>query len=333
MRTGLIAITLLACVQPARAQVVLKLGTLAPQGSAWHEILREMGREWEEASAGAVKLKIYAGGTQGGEGDMIRKLGIGQLQAAALTNVGMHDLIPLPKALSTPLFFASEAEADCALEAVRPTIEGALHERGYAVIHWSRLGALYLFCDAPRRTPAEMAQARFFAQEGDNAAADAWRAVGFRPVQLSATDLYPALATGMIECVPSLPVYVLTAHLHEKARHMMDLAWGHMYGATIVRRDTWERIPADVRPRLLEIARRRGAAADAEVRRLNADALAAMQRQGLTVTPVDAGPWREVMTKAHTLLRGQVVPAPFYDELVRVRATCRARAAGAPARP
>ena len=32
------------------------------------------------------------------------------------------------------------------------------------------------------------------------------------------------------------------------------------------------------------------------------------------------------------LLRGHVVPAPFYDELVRVRAACRARAPAA-ARP
>jgi TRAP-type C4-dicarboxylate transport system substrate-binding protein len=135
----------------------------------------------------------------------------------------------------------------------------------------------------------------------------------------------------MIECVPSLPVYVLTARLHDKARHMMDLAWGHMYGATLVRRDAWERIPAELRGRLLASARRRGEAADAEVRRLNADALAAMKNQGLTVTHVDAAPWRAAMEKAHPLLRGHVVPAAFYDELARVREACRKRPAG-PAR-
>jgi TRAP-type C4-dicarboxylate transport system substrate-binding protein len=332
MKIPLISMALLALAPPAQAQVVLKLGTLAPQGSAWHEILREMGREWEQAAGGTVKLKIYAGGTQGNEGDMIRKLGIGQLQAAALTNVGMHDLVPEPKALSTPLFFASEEEADCVLEDVRPVVEAGLARRGYAVVHWSRLGALYLFCDAPRRTPADMANARFFAQEGDDRAADAWRAAGFRPVQLSAADLYPSLATGMIECVPSLPVYVLTARLHEKARHMMDLAWGHMYGATLVRRDAWEKIPPELRARLLEIARRRGEAADAEVRKLNADALAAMGRQGLTVTPVDPAPWRAAMQKAHPMLRGDVVPAAFYDEVVRARDACRARGAATPGR-
>jgi hypothetical protein len=125
-----------------------------------------------------------------------------------------------------------------------------------------------------------MAEARFFAQEGDDRAADAWRAAGFRPVQLSATDLYPALATGMIECVPSLPVYVLTARLRQ-AKHMMDPP-GAMYGATVARRDAWGG-SAELRPSP-RIARRRGEAADAEVRRLNADALAAMRGQGLRVT-------------------------------------------------
>src|SRR5512133_2687576 len=81
MRILLIATALLAAAPAHAGPVVLKLGTLAPQASAWHEILKEMGREWEEASAGTVKLKVYAGGTQGSEGDMIRKLGIGQLQA------------------------------------------------------------------------------------------------------------------------------------------------------------------------------------------------------------------------------------------------------------
>ena len=58
--------------------VVLKVGTMAPVGSAWHEALKDLARRWEEASRGRVKLRVYAGGTQGSEGDMQRKLAIGQ---------------------------------------------------------------------------------------------------------------------------------------------------------------------------------------------------------------------------------------------------------------
>ncbi len=326
----LVSIALIAATSArADAPVVLKLGTLAPQGSAWHELLKDMGQRWSQASGGGVALKIYAGGAQGSEGDMIRKMSIGQLQAAALSNVGMHDITPEPKGLSIPLFFAGEAEAECAFEAVRPVLEEALARRGFAVVHWSRLGALYLYCTQPRRTPAEMASAKFFAQEGDPRAADGWRAAGFRVVQLAATDLYPALQTGMVDCVPSLPLYVLTARLFEKARYMADLPWGYMYGATVVRRDAWERVPADVRSTLAAIARETGAKADAEARRMNGDALAAMGRQGLSVVSVDPAPWRAAMAKGYGHLRGDVVPAPFYDAIATARDACRARGPGA----
>jgi len=309
--------------EPARAQTVVKLGTLAPQGSAWHEILKDVGRRWSEATGGTVTLRIYAGGVQGGEGDMIRKLRIGQLQAAALTNVGLHDVTPEPKGLSVPLLFTGEGEAECVFDAVRPELEAALGKQGLVVLHWSRIGALHLFCSSPRRTPAEMADTRFFAQEGDDRAAAAWRAAGFRPVQLAATDLYMALHTGMVECVPSLPLYVLTARLFEKARFMNDLPWGFMYGATVIRRDAWERISPDLRAALVTAAREGGLAADREVIRLNSDALAAMKARGLEVVPVDAAPWRAAMARAYPDLRGGVVPAGFFDSLMGARDRCR----------
>jgi len=119
-------LVLAAADVPAQTPTVVKLGTLAPNGSAWHEILKDIGHRWSEASSGAVTLRIYAGGVQGGEGDMIRKLRIGQLQAAALSNVGLHDVTPEPKGLSLPLLFADEAEAECVFDAVRPDLDAAL---------------------------------------------------------------------------------------------------------------------------------------------------------------------------------------------------------------
>jgi TRAP-type C4-dicarboxylate transport system substrate-binding protein len=319
-----LAASLLLAASGGEAQVVVKLGTLAPHGSAWHEILKDLGRSWAEASGGAVTLKVYAGGVQGSEGDMIRKLGIGQLQAAALTNVGMQDITTEPKALSIPLLFADERQADCAFEAVRPELDEALLRRSYVVLHWSRLGPMHLFCTEARRTPAELAGARLFAQDGDPKANDAWREAGFRPVVLASTDMLPALQTGMIDCVPSLPLYVLTAALYDRARHMLDLPWGHLYGATIVRRDAWERIAPELRARLLEASRAAGRASDAVTKRLSADALVEMKRRGLVVEHADAAPWKEVMARLHPRIRGELVPAPFFDRLVAARDKCAA---------
>ncbi len=103
MRKLALGLALAALASTASAQeVVVKLGTLAPNGSTWHNLLKEMGERWAQASGGKVKLRIYAGGTQGSEGDMVRKMAVGQLQAAAITNVGMHDIVKEPQAISAP---------------------------------------------------------------------------------------------------------------------------------------------------------------------------------------------------------------------------------------
>jgi TRAP-type C4-dicarboxylate transport system substrate-binding protein len=310
----------------AQAQVTIKLGTLAPAGSTWHEILKELGQQWEQASGGQVKLKVYAGGTQGSEGDMVRKMGIGQLQGASISNIGMHDVLPEPQMLSLPLFFTDEAELECTFAKSRAQIEAAFAAKNYVVLQWSRVGAMSMFCDKPFRTPAEMAAAgaKVFAWEGDPKSVDAWRAAGFRPVVLSSTDVVPSLQTGMINCITNVPLYILTTRLFEKANHMVDLPWGFIYGATIVRKDTWEKIAPETRTKLQAIAVELGRKVDAEVRRLNVDAVAAMKKQGLQVVSVEAKPWREAMEKSYPVVRGGVVPAAWFDEVKASRDQCRA---------
>jgi len=55
------------------AQTVIRLGTLVPKGSRWHDILLNMGDEWKKASGGKIELKIYPGGEQGDERRWSRK--------------------------------------------------------------------------------------------------------------------------------------------------------------------------------------------------------------------------------------------------------------------
>lgn len=205
-----------------------------PTSSAWHDLLKELGQAWERESGGLVKVKVYPGGAQGSEGEMVRKLGIGQLQAAALSSVGLHDVVPEPQPLSASLLFRGEAELACAFDRVKPALAAAFERKGLVVAQWSLVGPVSFFCNAPVRTPAELAGKRMFAWEGDPGTVEAWRQAGFQPVVLSSTDLVPALQTGMVDCVGSVPLYVLTARLLQRARWQVDLAWSHLTGATVV---------------------------------------------------------------------------------------------------
>jgi TRAP-type transport system periplasmic protein len=330
VRKIVLALALAAAAPIASAQeVTIKLGTLAPNGSTWHNLLKEMGERWAEVSGGRVKLRIYAGGTQGSEGDMVRKMAVGQLHAAAITSVGMHDIVKEPQALSVPGMIESEAEYDYVFSKAEPKLDQLLESKGYVPLHWSQVGFIKIFCTKPYRTPAEISDAKMFAWDGDPASVEAWKAAGFRPVVLSSTDMVPSLQTGMINCIANVPLYMLTARLFERASHMIDVPWGYLVGATLVRKDAWDKVPADLRPKLLAIARELGARIDADVHKLNEDAIAAMRKQGLDVVKVEPGPWRATAEKAWPVVRGKVVPAPFFDEVVRYRDEFRAKAAKA----
>jgi TRAP-type C4-dicarboxylate transport system substrate-binding protein len=104
---------------------------------------------------------------------------------------------------------------------------------------------------------------------------------------------------------------------------MLDVPLGFVLGATLVRKDAWERIAPEVRGRLVQISRAVGEKIDADIRRLNADAVDAMRRQGLAVVPVDREQWRPAPEKSWTVIRGEVVPADFFDEVQSARDACR----------
>lgn len=323
MMRRLMMAAVLVAAQVAMAQdVTIKLGTLAPQGSTWHSLLKELAEKWGEASGGKVKLKIYAGGTQGSEGDMVRKMGVGQLQAASITNVGLHDIVAEPMIFSAPGIVNERDFADI-FPKLEPQLNASIEARGYVVLSWAQVGTVGIFCTKPYATPEAAADGKFFAWDGDPASVEAFKLVGFRPVVLSSTDIVPSLQTGMITCVSQVPAYMLTARLFDKANHMVDYPWSYLVGATVVKKDTWDKVPADVKPKLLAIAKEINGRIDAEVKRLNDDAVVAMKKQGLTVVKVDPAPWEKAAQRSWPAVRGKVVPEAFFDQVVKLRDEAR----------
>src|SRR6185369_3099257 len=123
LRIAPIAFAAILHAGAAVAAAPLKLATLAPEGSPWHDLLVDIGQGWRTASSGQVTVRIYAGGVAGDEADMIRKMRIGQLQLAALTGVGLSEIAPEIQALQMPMMFDSYAELDYVRDRLAPTLE------------------------------------------------------------------------------------------------------------------------------------------------------------------------------------------------------------------
>jgi TRAP-type C4-dicarboxylate transport system substrate-binding protein len=321
-----LALTLAATSAPAQTAVRIKLGTLAPQGSTWHQQMVSMAQDFSKASNGKVELKIYAGGTQGNEGEMIRKMSIGQLHAASITAIGLHEITPEPQAEDVPFMIDSYQEYDYVHERVRGRLEEAIAQRSYQVLQWGEVGFVYLFSTQPYRSPSDFGNGKVFTWNGDPGAEAAWKAAGFHPVVLSSTDLVPALTSGMINIIGQSPLYAYTTNLYSRAGNMLNLPWGFLTGATVVRKDAWEKIPKDVRQELLKIAEDYSKKTRDDVRKQNEDAIQQMKKRGLKVNaPLDLPGWHQAADRAKEVVRGKVVPAGIYDEVMRLRDEYRAQ--------
>jgi TRAP-type C4-dicarboxylate transport system substrate-binding protein len=311
----------------ARAEVTIKLATMAPDGSTWHVTLKKIAEQWATASNGQVKLKIFAGGVQGDEGDVVKKMRIGQLHAGALTAIGLKDVAPEPTAVCAPLMITSYPELDYVMDKVGPKLEKSVADKGFVVLTWTDTGTMYFFSQKPAATPADMASQKVFAVSGDPVAEDAWRSAGFTPVVLSSVNMIPSLQTGMVNAFTSTPLIALSLGWYSSAKNMTLAPWGMLVGALVVSKKTWDKVPADLQPKLLEIVRAEALNLKVDARKQEAQALKAMQDKGLNVvtpTAPQLALWNGLEGKVNTVVRGKVVPEAIFDDVKKARDEFRA---------
>ena len=319
----------------AAGPIVIKMATLIPEGSSWHRILKESADRWNKISNGQVKVIIYAGGTQGDDPDLVRKLRLGTLNAALLSSVGVGELDKAIWALSIPMAYNDYDEMYYVHEKMRPRLEASMEEKGLIVLNWEDAGWGHFFTQKPVATPDDMRALKLFVWAGDTKSIEIWRAAKFNPVPLPGPELATALQTGLVNAFTApAPVAVITRS-YENAKNMTNLNWGILLGATVINKSVWERIPADIRPKLLEESHETGLRLQKEVREGAAADIEAMKKRGLNVVEVDAKTkdlWRSAVEPVYPKMRNEFMPSWAYDDAMKYRDEYRKAHASAPAK-
>jgi len=304
----------------ASAQTI-KMGTLAPEGSVWHNVLRDMAEEWSEISNGRIRVRIYPGGVAGDDADMVRKVRIGQLQAAALTGVGMSNVTEEISIFQMPMLLHSDAELDYVRDRLAPKLEALMEAKGFKVLYWSEVGWVYLFSNKPVQRPADLKPLKIWVWAGDAAWADALKDGGYQPVPLPATEIHTALTSGLVDAFSTTPVAALSFQWFGQAKNMMAMKWAPLTAAVVISKRTWDSIPEELRPEIMAAAQRAGDKAKVEIRSLEAEAVAAMQSYGLAVnqvTPAMAAEWQAEIETTYPKLLGKSIPEDIYHEVAAI---------------
>ena len=57
-------------------------------------VMTDLSKDLEKATGGKLKFKFYPGAMAGEDKDVVKKIRIGQLQAAGFTGVGLGEIAP-----------------------------------------------------------------------------------------------------------------------------------------------------------------------------------------------------------------------------------------------
>lgn len=317
------ALALELCPGAAEAQAPrVKLATLAPRGTIYHQVLLEMGQSWRHAEAPGAVFTVFSDGVQGGEADIVRRMRLGQLDAALMSVIGLSEIEAGAAALQyMPLMFRSWEEVDLAGRHVRPVLEKRFLDKGFVVLFWVEAGWVRFFSKEPALHPDDFKRMKMFAWAGGPEQVALMKAMGYQPVVLETADILPGLQTGLINAVPVTAMWALTVQIDATARHMLDIRWVPIVGAAVVTRRAWDGMTPAGRQALQAGAARAGERLRAQRETSDLDAVEAMKKRGLQVhslTPQLEAEWRQLAENAYPKIRGGMVPADMFDAVQRV---------------
>jgi TRAP-type transport system periplasmic protein len=319
-----------ATVRPTLAaeSVKVRLGTLVPKGSSYFKILQEMGEAWRKVQGEGSSFTIYGDGSQGGEADMVRRMRVGQLNAALLSATGLGEIDRSVVALQAiPMLFGDWEEVDGVRERTRKMFEARMAEKGFIVLAWGDAGWVRYFSKEPAVTPTDFKRTKLFTWSGSTEQADLMKALGYTPVPLETADILPSLQTGLINAVPTTPFFALTSQLSGVAPQMLDLKWAPLVGAAVITRKAWDSMNPAARDELQRVGEKAGQDIRLRGRQEDLESIEAMKKRGLKVTvptPAVETEWRAFAESAYPRIRGGIVPADTFDEIQRVLAEFRA---------
>jgi TRAP-type transport system periplasmic protein len=331
-----LAMAAATCLAPAPAlaqTVTIKMATLVPTNSSWFLVLKEVADKWAKLSNGKVKVILYGGGTKGDDPEVVQAMRLGELQGAVLTSVGMAEIEKSVYAVSIPMAFDSYEEVYAVLDKLRPRFESAIEAKGFVVLNWADAGWIQFFSTKPVATPDDLKKLTLFQWAGDPKSLEIWKTAGFNVRPAAVTDLPTGLSTGLFQACTLSPQVAQLGRYYEKAKYMTDLRWALLLGATVIKKDTWAQVPADIKPALLKAMQDAGTKLQADIRQSGEKDVAAMKAAGLTVVPVDAKTkdmWHKVAESAYGKVRGDFVPVDAFDAAMKAREEYRKGQAAAP---
>jgi len=146
------------------------------------------------------------------------------------------------------------------------------------------------------------------------------RALGAIPQVMAFSEVYQALATGVVDGTENPPSNEYTQKMHEVQKYTMLSEHGYVGYAVIVNKRFWDGLPADIRAALTKAMKEATDYTNEIAQKENDEALEEIKKSGksqlVTLTPEQKAAWRKALEPVYTEMQSRVGKA-IMDEFAK----------------
>jgi TRAP-type C4-dicarboxylate transport system substrate-binding protein len=298
----------------------LSFATLAPPGSTWMKVFEAWNREVRRRSNQTLQIRFYAGGVQGDEGEVIRKIRSGRIDGAAVTAVGLAQIHRPALVFQMPGILRGYEQLDAARAAITPEMNPMFAQAGFELMGWADVGISRVFSNKPVHTPADFAPLKPWVWRDDLVLPELFRVVKSNPVPLQLPEVLGALQTNRIDTLIATPVAAVALQWSSRVSHMLDLPLTIVIGGTVIGQKQWQSLTPEQRTILSETSTQFHALARKNLRSDEQKALATLKQRNITVvapTEADKAAWLSVGKQVRERLVGQIADQALVDRVMQ----------------
>lgn len=225
----------------------IKIATLAPRGSAIERGFMRINKLLREATGGAWKIKFFPSGVAGDEKDVIRKMKVGQMDAALITTTGLSQIVREVAVLDAPGVIESYPELDRVKAEMKDEWQQTFAAKGTRLLGWGEAGEYRYFSKKPITHIADLKKMRPWLWTSSPVQKEVFRAVGATGVPLGVPEVYGALQTGMVDAVMNTAVGAMGLQWWSKVKHVTTETTGILMMGFVLTDKRWNAMPENVR--------------------------------------------------------------------------------------
>lgn len=276
---------------------VLKIATIAPEGTEWMQEHRAAAATISERTAGRVELRFYGGGVMGNDKKVLRKIRIGQLQGGAFTISGLAERYPDIVLYGMPFLFRSQAEVDHVRAQLDSELMAGLENAGFVSFGFAGGGFANFMGNTPLVSHANLQGKKIWVPDGDLISFSALESMKLSPVVLPLADVMTGLQTGLLDVIVSPPVGALLLQWYTKVNYINPMPVAYTLGLMAIEKRAFDRMSAVDQAIVREVLTATYARLEEINREDNAEAMDVLLNNGIKLVesnPQDIPYWQSV---------------------------------------